>query len=138
MNEHNWKSTEFWMTLLTTILGFLMTTPLADVTQYPTASRVLGVVIAVLAALGYTIGRSAVKVVREREEGRIAAIIHEGQGATPEKMASIRNRIARLLDKAVQTGKMSEDDAAQQLEEANSATFLELMKLILELLIKLL
>jgi len=57
-----YKTTEFWLSLLATLIGLLMASGALD--QLPEDSwiaKLIGGAVAVLAALGYTAGRAKVK-----------------------------------------------------------------------------
>jgi len=57
-----YKTTEFWLSALATILGLVMASGILD-TQDPHswAVRIVGGLISLLASMGYTAGRSKVK-----------------------------------------------------------------------------
>lgn len=59
-----WKTTEFWLGLVAAVWSYLMTT---DLITDDTASKILGVVGAVLAYLGYAATRGVVKRERIRQ-----------------------------------------------------------------------
>jgi hypothetical protein len=64
MNETKpgYKTTEFWLSLLATLLGFLLASGAMDtVPQDSWIARVVGGVVAVLATLGYSASRAKVK-----------------------------------------------------------------------------
>jgi hypothetical protein len=57
-----YKTTEFWLSLLATLVGFLMASGLLD--SQPAdgwIARVVGGIVAALAALGYSASRAKVK-----------------------------------------------------------------------------
>jgi hypothetical protein len=57
-----YKTTEFWLSLLATLVGFLMVSGLLD--SQPAdgwIARVVGGIVAALAALGYSASRAKVK-----------------------------------------------------------------------------
>lgn len=57
-----YKTTEFWLAMIATILGAAATTGILDDPGVPTwATKVAGVIAVALSSLGYTVGRSAVK-----------------------------------------------------------------------------
>ncbi len=55
-----WKTTEFWLTLITVILTAILSSGVVD--DIPTVSKVLAAVVAGLTALGYVGGRALLKV----------------------------------------------------------------------------
>jgi len=54
-----WKTTEFWMTALATLGGTLLSFGVVPETHW--AGRLAGAVVATLAAMGYTVARTAAK-----------------------------------------------------------------------------
>lgn len=56
--KDGWKTTEFWVSLLTLLGGLLVA---LGVVEADDIARVAGFVAAVLAGLGYTAGRSYIK-----------------------------------------------------------------------------
>lgn len=70
------KTTEFWLTLLATVSGFILAS--GALVEGSTAALVVGGMMTVLAALGYTKGRTAVKVAeetRKAEESKAAGLL---------------------------------------------------------------
>mgnify|MGYP006295731821 CR=1 FL=1 len=64
MNETKpgYKTTEFWLSLLATLLGFLLASGVMDaVPQESWIARIVGGLVAVLASLGYSASRAKVK-----------------------------------------------------------------------------
>jgi hypothetical protein len=64
MNETKpgYKTTEFWLSLVATLLGFLLASGAMDtVPQDSWIAKVIGGVVAVLATLGYSASRAKVK-----------------------------------------------------------------------------
>ena len=57
-----YKTTEFWLSLLATLLGFLLASGAMDqVAADSWIARIVGGLVAVLASLGYTASRAKVK-----------------------------------------------------------------------------
>ncbi len=57
-----YKTTEFWLSLLATVMGFLLASGVLDgMDPESWVMRIVGGVIAVLASLGYTASRGKVK-----------------------------------------------------------------------------
>jgi len=57
-----WKSTEFWLSTVATLVGLVMASGILDtVADTHWSVRVIGGVVAVLAALGYTSSRAKLK-----------------------------------------------------------------------------
>ena len=57
-----YKTTEFWLSLLATLLGFLMASGVMDsVTADSWIAKIAGGLVAVLATLGYSASRAKVK-----------------------------------------------------------------------------
>jgi len=57
-----YKTTEFWLSLLTTLMGFIMVSGVLDsVDSESWIVKVIGGIIAGLASLGYTASRAKVK-----------------------------------------------------------------------------
>jgi hypothetical protein len=57
-----YKTTEFWLTLIATAAGFVLASGMMEtVPEDAVAPRILGIVVSVLATLGYTITRASVK-----------------------------------------------------------------------------
>jgi len=57
-----YKTTEFWLSLLATLLGFLLASGAMDgVTEESWIARLVGGAVAVLASLGYSASRAKVK-----------------------------------------------------------------------------
>ena len=70
-----YKTTEFWLSLLATLLGFLLASGLLDAVSADSwIARIVGGLVAALAALGYTASRAKVK----------AASTGSGQAASTE------------------------------------------------------
>jgi len=66
-----YKTTEFWMSLLATLLGFLLASGVMDaVPEESWIAKLVGGVVAVLATLGYSASRANVK--SEAGNGRSA------------------------------------------------------------------
>jgi len=66
-----YKSTEFWLSLAAVLAGFILAS--GAVVEGSLASTIVGGVLTVLGVLGYTNGRTAVKIAEEqckREEAR--------------------------------------------------------------------
>ena len=64
MNETKpgYKTTEFWLSLLATLLGFVLASGAMDgVSQESWVAKLVGGAVAVLASLGYTASRAKVK-----------------------------------------------------------------------------
>lgn len=64
MNETKpgYKTTEFWLSLLATLLGFLLASGVMDsVGEESWVARLVGGLVAVLASLGYSASRAKVK-----------------------------------------------------------------------------
>ncbi len=64
MNETRpgYKTTEFWLSLLATLIGFLMASGALDsVSEDSWIAKLIGGAVAVLAALGYNASRAKVK-----------------------------------------------------------------------------
>ena len=64
MNETKpgYKTTEFWLSLLATLLGFLLASGAMDaVPEESWIAKLIGGVVAVLATLGYSASRAKVK-----------------------------------------------------------------------------
>ncbi len=56
------KTTEFWLSLLATLLGFLLASGVMDQAQADSwIARIVGGLVAVLATLGYSASRAKVK-----------------------------------------------------------------------------
>ncbi len=73
MNETKtgYKTTEFWLSLLATLLGFLLASGVMDsVPEESWIARVVGGAVAALAALGYAASRAKVKVHLEKPDGK--------------------------------------------------------------------
>lgn len=71
-----YKSTEFWLSLVAVIAGFLLAS--GAVVEGSQTATIVGGVLTVLGALGYTKGRTSVKVAAETakaEESKIAGYI---------------------------------------------------------------
>jgi len=65
-----YKTTEFWLSLLATLLGFVMASGLLDsAPQDSWVARVVGGIVAALASLGYSASRAKVKTEAPRSEG---------------------------------------------------------------------
>lgn len=62
------KSSEFYMALSAVILGIVISTGVVDPEGAGTWDTVVGVVCSLLAALGYTVGRSNVKASHEENK----------------------------------------------------------------------
>lgn len=57
-----YKTTEFWLSLVATLIGFLMASGVMDqVPEDSLWSKIVGGIVAALAALGYNASRSKVK-----------------------------------------------------------------------------
>jgi hypothetical protein len=57
-----YKTTEFWLSLLATLLGFLLASGVMDaVPEESWIAKLIGGVVAVLATLGYSASRAKVK-----------------------------------------------------------------------------
>ena len=57
-----YKTTEFWLSLLATLLGFLLASGVMDVVPEESwVAKVVGGLVAVLATLGYSASRAKVK-----------------------------------------------------------------------------
>ena len=57
-----YKTTEFWLSLLATLLGFLLASGAMDVVSEESwIARIVGGLVAVLASLGYSASRAKVK-----------------------------------------------------------------------------
>ena len=57
-----YKTTEFWLSLLATLLGFLLASGVMDtVPEESWITRIIGGLVAVLASLGYSASRAKVK-----------------------------------------------------------------------------
>jgi len=57
-----YKTTEFWLSLLATLLGFLLASGVMDtVPEESWIARLIGGLVAVLATLGYSASRAKVK-----------------------------------------------------------------------------
>ena len=70
------KTTEFWLTLLASVCGFILAS--GSLVEGSTAALVVGGLMVVLAALGYTKGRTSVKVAEEKrkaEESKAAGLL---------------------------------------------------------------
>tara|TARA_R100000656_G_C3846231_1_gene106368 strand:- start:18 stop:224 length:207 start_codon:yes stop_codon:yes gene_type:complete len=65
-SKPGWKTTEFWLSLISVICGALVAGDV--VTESSTIGKAVGAVISVLGALGYTASRTAVKVNTVRYE----------------------------------------------------------------------
>ena len=63
-----WKTTEFWLTLAAVVVSYLVSTELGDESTW--WGKVIAIVATVLAALGYTAGRAAVKKARIQNGSR--------------------------------------------------------------------
>ena len=71
-----YKSTEFWLSLVAVLAGFVLAS--GAVVEGSTAATIVGGVLTVLGALGYTSSRTTVKVAEETakaEESKIAGYI---------------------------------------------------------------
>lgn len=55
------KSTEFWFSAITAVLGFLIAGGVVDPEGSGTTSKIVGFACSALAALGYTVSRTLVK-----------------------------------------------------------------------------
>ena len=62
------RSSEFYMALSAVVLGIVISTGLVDPDGAGTWDKVVGVVCSLLAALGYTVGRSNVKAAAEENK----------------------------------------------------------------------
>lgn len=62
------KSSEFYMALSAVVLGVIISTGAVDPDGAGTWDKVVGVVCSLLAALGYTVGRSNVKAAHEENK----------------------------------------------------------------------
>lgn len=62
------KSSEFYMALSAVVLGVIISTGAVDPDGAGTWDKVVGVVCSLLAALGYTVGRSNVKAAHEESK----------------------------------------------------------------------
>tara|TARA_Y100001938_G_scaffold106979_1_gene146099 strand:+ start:9493 stop:9729 length:237 start_codon:yes stop_codon:yes gene_type:complete len=62
------KTTEFWLSLLAVLTGFVVSSGLADPDGVGTWDKVIGVVATLLAAMGYTTARTKVKVASEENK----------------------------------------------------------------------
>ena len=63
-----YKTTEFWLSLLATLLGFLLASGVMDsVPEESWIARVVGGAVAALAALGYAASRAKVKTPAGKE-----------------------------------------------------------------------
>ena len=65
-----YKTSEFWLTLLAMVVSAIAAS--GGLAPDSPRAKLVGVVLAVLAALGYTAGRSAVKVAALRAQGSMA------------------------------------------------------------------
>jgi hypothetical protein len=82
-----YKTTEFWLTALATILAMLMMS--GAISDGGLAAKIVGGAIAILAQLGYTAARAAVK----SGEARTAGLVD----VTAAAIESEHRRIERLL-----------------------------------------
>ncbi len=68
-HKPGYKSTEFWLSLVAVLAGFVLASGIGGDTKegekQPVAQTVAGVVLSALGALGYTKGRTSVKVAEE-------------------------------------------------------------------------
>jgi hypothetical protein len=62
------RSSEFYMALSAVVLGIVISTGVVDPEGAGTWDKVVGVVCSLLAALGYTVGRSNVKAAHEENK----------------------------------------------------------------------
>jgi len=58
-----YRTTEFWLSVVATMLGFLMASGVFS-DQESIAAKIVGAVVAALTAMGYTAGRARVKAER--------------------------------------------------------------------------
>ena len=65
-SKPGWKTTEFWLSLISVICGALVAGDVGS--ESSTIGKAVGAVISVLGALGYTASRTAVKVNTVRYE----------------------------------------------------------------------
>ena len=64
-----YKTTEFWLSLLATLLGFVLASGAMDtVSSDSWVAKIVGGAVAALAALGYTAGRAKVKAAAAPED----------------------------------------------------------------------
>jgi hypothetical protein len=54
-----YKTTEFWLTLIAVVIGFLVSSDMGDEATW--VGKLLGIAATVLAALGYSVSRAMVK-----------------------------------------------------------------------------
>tara|TARA_R100000808_G_scaffold25091_1_gene61744 strand:- start:9168 stop:9401 length:234 start_codon:yes stop_codon:yes gene_type:complete len=55
------RSSEFWLSSITAILGIVLASGAVDLESSSTVSKIVGGAVSILAALGYTVSRSIVK-----------------------------------------------------------------------------
>ena len=55
------RSSEFWLSSVTAILGIVLASGVVDLESSSTVSKIVGGAVSILAALGYTVSRSMVK-----------------------------------------------------------------------------
>lgn len=68
-----YKTTEFWLSLAAMIVGAIMASGLLEKTASPIDNQIVGIIVSVLAALGYTVGRGFVKAADSKATAIIAA-----------------------------------------------------------------
>lgn len=56
-----WKTTEFWMTLAASVVGFVYASGIVEATSTSWDDKVIGLVAMVLASMGYAVSRGIAK-----------------------------------------------------------------------------
>lgn len=76
-----WKTTEFWTTMLLVVIGATLASGLLP--EHGVAVKVLGIVVAAVKAVQYTMSRTALKVEAE-QTARVQALADAGASIAPE------------------------------------------------------
>ena len=71
-----YKSTEFWMSLAAVLVGAVVASGILDETASDLDNRIVGLIVTVLAALGYTATRGIVKANAAKTEA-VRAVMHK-------------------------------------------------------------
>lgn len=59
--RRGWRSTEFWLTALTSLVGLLVLAGIVDLEGTSTLDKTVGLVVAALTSMGYSISRGLAK-----------------------------------------------------------------------------
>jgi len=62
MEKPGYKTTEFWLTTLAVIVGLVMSSGILEETETIWDNKIVGLIVSILAALGYTAARAVTKM----------------------------------------------------------------------------